>query len=72
MSSVQPFQFEPKRNICEENNTEDITAILHQNEYNQRGKEERRECLCSSCSPMLTVKESACQQLFKVSICLKL
>ncbi len=58
------FQFETKRNVSEEDNTEDITQNVHQNEDSQRGEEARvgqnRWCLGNNCSSMPTERESVC------------
>ena len=41
MSSVQPFQFEPERNINEEDNTENVSQNGHRNEDEERRDEAR-------------------------------
>ena len=68
MSSVKPFQFEPERNVSEEDNTEDVTQISSTNEDDRRVEEARvgqnRWCLCGNCLPMLTERESLyCKEL---------
>ncbi len=66
MSSVQPFQFEPERNINEEDNTDNVSQNEHQNEEQERRDEQRvgqnRWCVCSNCVSMPTEKESVCCQ----------
>ncbi len=79
MSSVQPFQFEPEREISVEENIEDVKYKINQNEEDCRDYEARLGqngwCLCGYCLPMLTEKESVCckeLQFFAVAVQVKL
>lgn len=64
MSSIQPFQFEPERNINEEDRTGDVSQNKHENEE-QVGQDgaragQNRWLMCGKCVSMVTEKESAC------------
>ena len=63
MSSIQPFQFEPERNINEEDSTDNsLDGNVSQNE--ERRDEARvgqnRWCKCGNCVSMVSEKESVC------------
>lgn len=82
--TLQPLQFEPERNVSEEDNIEDISQNAHQNKDDQRNEESKgggklrgvcaaTACLCQLRGRVFAGKSSAfCQQLLKVSIWIKI